>query len=103
MAFVSNERQQIGLEDSTYGLTCRSQRILKKSWAEHFSQKIFLLINEERFAVLYSDNLASRPNTPVNVIIGLLILKELYSHTDDDFLETLLFDVRYQYALHTTS
>ena len=77
--------------------------MLKKSWAEHFSQCIFPLINEERFAVIYSDNPASRPNTPVNVIIGMLILKEIYNHTDDDLVETILFDVRYQYALHTTS
>lgn len=103
MAFVANERQQIRLEDSTFSLTQREQRFLKRSWAEHFGQHIFPLINEERFAVLYSSNPASRPNTPVNVKIGLLMLKELFTLTDDNLLETLIFDVRFQYALHTTS
>lgn len=103
MAFAPNERQQIRLEDSTFNLTQRGQRYLKKSWAEYFGQHIFPLINEGRFSVLYSSNPASRPNTPVNVIIGLLMLKELFNHTDDNLLETLIFDVRFQYALHTTS
>lgn len=103
MAFVANERQQIRLDDTTFGLTQRGQRFLKKSWAEYFSQHIFPLINEERFAVLYSSNPASRPNTPVNVIIGLLMLKEIFNLTDDNLQETLIFDIRFQYALHTTS
>lgn len=103
MAFVANERQQIRLDDTTFGLTQRGQRFLKKSWAEYFSQQVFPLINEERFAVLYSNNPASRPNTPVNVIIGLLMLKEIFNLTDDNLQETLIFDIRFQYALHTTS
>jgi hypothetical protein len=103
MAFARNKQQQIRLEDSTYYLTERGQRFLKRSWAEYFGQQIFPQINEERFAALYSSNPASRPNTPVNVIIGLLMLKELFNLTDDNLLETLIFDVRFQYALHTTS
>jgi len=103
MAYVKNRNQQITINDNTFGLTDRSHRFLKKSWAEGFSELIFPKINEDRFAVLYSDNPASRPNTPVNVSVGMLILKELYNHTDDDLLETMLFDMRYQYALHTTS
>jgi len=77
--------------------------MLKKSWAENFAQHIFPLINEDRFSVLYSTNQASRPNTPVNVNIGLLLLKEMFGSTDEELMETVLFDVRYQYALHTTS
>lgn len=103
MAFVKNSSQQLSFEDSTLNLTERSRKYLKNSWAEAFSQLIFPRINEERFAVLYSDNPASRPNTPVNVIVGMLILKEFNNHTDDDLLETMLFDIRYQYALHTSS
>ena len=68
-----------------------------------FSALIFPRINEERFSVLYSGQKFSRPNTPVNVIIGALILKEMNQLTDDELLESLLFDVRYQHALHTTS
>ena len=52
--------------------------------------------------MLYS-NKASRPNTPVNVVVGALILKELLGLTDDEVVEGLMLDIRYQYALHTTS
>ena len=46
---------------------------------------------------------ASCPNTPVNVCVGALILKELLNLTDDEMVESLAFDVQFQYALHTTS
>jgi len=55
------------------------------------------------FAPLYSDKRISRPNAPVNSIVGALILKKLNGLTDDEILEECEFDFRYQYALHTTS
>lgn len=39
----------------------------------------------------------------MNVIIGALILKEIFGLTDEEIVDTLPFDIRYQYALHTTS
>ena len=81
MAFVANRNQQISLDDSTLGMSDRERRFLKKGWSEAFSKHIFPKINEDRFAVLYSDNPASRPNTPVNVIVGMLIIKELFSES----------------------
>ena len=103
MAFIKNSRQQIGMEDKTLGLTERENRMLSKSWADAFSKYIFPKINEDRFSVLYSDNRASRPNAPVNVIVGSLILKELFNNTDEENMYSIMFDVRYKYALHTTS
>lgn len=102
MSFKENDCQQLTFNDSMWGLTEREKRMLDKSWAKPFSEKIFPLIDEKRFSVLYSDK-ASRPNSPVNVIIGALILKELFGMSDDDILEALMFDIRFQYALHTTS
>ena len=102
MAFVSNNSQQLSLMDSTFNLTERERKFLEKSWAKAFADKIFPAINEELFSVLYSSK-ASRPNTPVNVIVGALILKEALGDSDDELVEALMFDIRYQYALHTTS
>ena len=83
-------------------LTPRERKALENSWAKVFAEEIFPAIDEKPFAVLYSDK-ASRPNTPVNVTIGALIIKELFDYTDDEMVENLMFDPRMQYALHTTS
>ncbi len=102
MAFAMNDSQQLTLTDGTFHLTDREKRVLDKSWAKVFADKVFPAIDESIFSVLYSAK-ASRPNTPVNVIVGALILKEVLGDTDDELVEALMFDIRYQYALHTTS
>ena len=89
MSFVKNECQQLTLEDSMFSLTARERRMLEKSWAKPFAEKIFPLINEENFSVLYSDK-ASRPNTPVNVIVGGMVLEELMGLTDEEFMDSLM-------------
>ena len=50
-----------------------------------FAERIFPLIDERLFSVLYSDK-TCRPNTPLNVIGGALILNELQNQTDDEIL-----------------
>lgn len=102
MSFRSNTYQQLSITDSFNGLTAREQKALDNSWAKVFAEEVFPAIDEERFRVLYSDS-ASRPNTPVNVCIGALIIKELFGLSDDEVVENLMLDPRYQYALHTTS
>ena len=103
MAFCRNTAQQMDMSDPLYQLSERERKYLHNSWAETFSMLVFPLINEERFSVLYSKNHASRPNNPVNVYLGLLMLKEVFGQSDEEAIESLLFDIRYQYALHTTS
>ena len=102
MSFKENTYQQMSFADSFSGLTAREQKALENSWAKVFADEIFPAIDEQRFSVLYSDK-ASRPNTPVNVIVGALIIKELFDYSDDEMVENLMLDFRIQYALHTTS
>jgi len=103
MSFQLNTNQQMAINDALLSLTERETKHLKGSWAETFSKKIFPFIDEDRFSVLYSDNKASRPNNPVNVYFGLLILREIFNQSDEEALNSLMFDIRYQHALHTTS
>lgn len=103
MSFKNNKTQQITLNDSFLNLTARTQKMIQKSWAADFADIVFPAINEERFSVLYSKNSATRPNTPINFIVGALILKENNNLSDDELVESICCDVRYQYALHTTS
>ena len=74
MSFVKNDNQQLTLLDSTFNLTEREKRMLEKSWANTFADKVFPAIDENIFSVLYSKK-ASRPNTPVNVIVICLIMQ----------------------------
>ena len=90
MAFRTNSYQQMSIQDSFNVLTPREQKALEKSWAKVFAE------------VLYSQS-SSRPNTPVNICIRALIIKELFGSSDDEMVENLMLDPRYQYALHTTS
>ena len=102
MSFVRNEFQQISLADTVNQLTDRERRRLEGTWAKPFAEIVFPAIDESPYEVLYSSK-DSRPNTPVNIIIGALILKELNGLTDEGIMDALLFDIRYRYALHTTS
>lgn len=100
MSFVKNDVEQMSFNNQLFGLTDREKRLLDRSWATLFADRIFPLIDEEKFSVLYSDK-ASRPNNPVNVIVGALVLKELRQQTDEELLDSILFDARYKRALHT--
>lgn len=73
-------------------------KMLRKSWADDFFRLVFRNIDEERFSVLYSDK-ASRPNKAVNVLVGLLILKQQNAISDEELIGSLYFDYRFQYAL----
>lgn len=76
--------------------------MLDKSWDKYLSGNIISAIDDEPFRVLYSER-PSKHNTPVNVIVKSLIIKEIFGLTDEELVEILPFDIRYQYALHTIS
>lgn len=102
MSYRANQIQQLSIFDRSLRLTERERKCLEKSWAKVFSDEIFPAIDKDRFRVLYSEN-ASRPNTPVNIIVGALIIKEIFDLSDDEMVENLMLDIHYQYALRTTS
>src|SRR6056297_430145 len=100
--FVPNSHQQLNLYDSFKDLPKYLQKFLLNSWAHTFQEVIFPAIEEERFAVLYSDK-GSRPNTPVNIIISCLVIKELFDLTDERLIANVHLSMEYQYALRLTS
>ncbi len=100
--FVPNSHQQLSLYDSFKDLPKYLQEYLLNSWAHTFQEIIFPAIEEERFALLYSDK-GSRPNTPVNIIISCLVIKELFNLTDERLIANVHLSMEYQYALRLTS
>ena len=59
LSFKSNDSQQITLNDALFGPTDREKRMLEKSLAKPFAEKIFPKIDESLFACLYSDKTLS--------------------------------------------
>lgn len=102
MAFSSNNYQQLGFGDRILTLGERQQKRIENSWAGAFADGIFPKIDEQLFRPLYSSASAS-PCAPVNVVVGALILEELFSLSDEKLVENCACDIRYQAALHTTS
>jgi hypothetical protein len=77
-----------------------SRERLVASWADGFSRKVYpvLLGAEERFSELYcSDN--GRPNWSTARMLGICLLQEMLKLSDQEALDQLLFDVRWQHAL----
>jgi hypothetical protein len=75
------------------------QRAMMESSVEHsFFINIFSKINENDFDVLYSSK-KSRPNVPVNQLVGALILKHLYNWTYQQLFMNLNFNVLTRHAL----
>ncbi len=81
-SFKENDYQQMSFTDSFSRLIFREQKILEKSWAKVFANKIFPTIDKKRFSVLYNDK-SSKP-IPINLIIGALIIKELFDYSDNN-------------------
>ena len=89
---------QISLISDLDNLTEKSRLRLERSWAGDFRREVFGRIDEKIYAVLYSND-PSRPNEPVNVLVGLEILKSGFGWTDEEMYEHYLYDVQVRYAL----
>ena len=90
---------QVSLFSPYNNLSPRYKRDLLKGWAGQFRILVMPNIDERPYSVLYSD-FESRPNVPVNIILGALILKVFMGiATDDDIRERACYDIAFRYAL----
>jgi hypothetical protein len=97
--FVANDRHlQMPLISSLDSLPEKIRRRLESSWAVTFYNQIFVRIDESRFAVLYSDE-PSRPNIPINVLVGLEMLKSGFGWSDEEMYDHFCFDLQVRRAL----
>jgi hypothetical protein len=71
---------------------------LEQSWAATFRREIFERLDEQPFAVLYSP-VDSRPNVPVNVLVGLETLKAGFGWSDAELHDAFTFNLQVRYAL----
>jgi hypothetical protein len=97
--FRKNQRHlQPALMSDLDHLTEKQRQRLDESWAGAFRREVFVRLDESPFAALYSDT-ASRPNIPVNVLVGLETLKAGNGWSDEDMHDAFSFDVQVRYAL----
>ncbi|AHC15309.1 transposase [Salinispira pacifica] len=75
-----------------------ARKHLEQSWAQVFYHEYFCRINEEVFSVLYSDK-HSRPNTPINILVGFETLKSGFGLSDERLYDHFMFDLKFRYAL----
>ena len=97
--FRRNEKhRQITLFGTVQQLPMGVAKMMDKSWAPAYRELIFEKIGEGRYAELYS-TVKSRPNFPVNIWVGLEIIKGLFDYTDQELLEQFHFNLLTAYAL----
>lgn len=97
--FKKNQRHlQIPLTSHIDDLPEKLRKRLEGSWAGAFYQQFFCHLNEAPFAVLYAD-CPSRPNVPINVLVGLEYLKAGFGWTDEQLYDAFCFDIQVRYGL----
>ena len=89
---------QPGLFSFESELSKKQRKLLDSSKEKWFYYLILRNIKETDFKTLYSDK-ASRPNSPVNILVSALILKELKGISYDELMESVMFDLRFKTAL----
>jgi hypothetical protein len=97
--FKKNKRHiQPPLISEVSHLPERQFQRLEQSWAGVFYREVFSRLDESAFACLYSD-LPSRPNIPVNVLVGLEFMKSGFGWSDEELYDEFLYNVQVRYAL----
>jgi len=76
----------------------KKRKRLENSWAEDFFHHFFSRIDEDAFAVLYVDH-PSRPNVPINWLVGLETLKAGFGWSDEELYDHFCFDLQVRYGL----
>jgi hypothetical protein len=94
----NTKHHQPALISAASELPEKQLKLLKGSWANVFYDEFFSRINEEIFAVLYSSE-PSRPNIPVNVMVGLEVMKAGFGWSDAEMYENYCFSLQVRYAL----
>ena len=76
----------------------KHRKRLENSWAGVFYRETFSRLDERPFEVLYAD-CPSRPNVPVNVLVGLESLKADFGWNDEEMYDAFTYDMQVRYAL----
>lgn len=97
--FKKNQRHfQLPLTSNVDELPPKLRKRLDTSWSGAFYREFFSRLDETPFAILYAD-CPSRPNIPVNVLVGLEYLKAGNGWTDEEMFDEFGYNTQVRYAL----
>ena len=93
----TNPQKKLFGVDTQLSPTLRNR--LQSSWADLFRKEVLPILfrNEDRYAMLYGKT--GRPNFSVARLVGLCLLQEFNSLSDQKALDAYGFDIRWRYAL----
>ena len=94
----SHVDNQFSLKSSFYWMKEEHRQILANGWAGCFRRNITEKIDELPYARLYSDQ-PSRPNAPIRVQIGMMLIEQIFRMTETEVRNGTIFDMQIQYAL----
>ena len=67
-------------------------------WHNLFRKEVVNRIDEELFRPLFSES-QGRPNAPIRVLIGMMVLKEAFGLSDEKIFEDCRYNLLYRSAL----
>ena len=90
---------QKNLFDAGGLLPPQKRELCERGWAGPFREQALPILRsvEDEFADLFHPDLG-RPNRPVELVLGVLMLKEMNDLTDQEALDALEYDIRWWYA-----
>lgn len=92
---TSPQRPLFGIETS---MDPTKRARLERTWAHPFRNVALPLIPEQRFARFFDES-DGRPNKSIKLVIGVLLLKEIFNLTDKEALFELEWNAAWHYAL----
>ena len=95
---ANGEHLQWKLMSTLDSLRPKDRDRLEEGWAGTFYREFFCRVDEGLFAPLYSEE-PSRPNVPVNVLLGLEVLKAGHGWSDEELIEQFTYNVAVRRAL----
>lgn len=69
-----------------------------KHWHNQFREQVIARIDESKFGVLYSSKMGA-PNSPIRILVGMMILKEAFGWSDAQLFEECQFNLLIRSAL----
>lgn len=93
---------QMTLDDRMLYANKQTRKAVESSRAKMVGDIVYPLVDESRFASLFSDA-GSRPNIEIKRYVSALVLKRMYRMPDEMLIEFIRCGaLNFQYALHTT-